>query len=88
MALTNSQYNEVMRDYEQQQLKNRYEQQRRVEEVYERVPQIRQLDQEIRTRGAACARQALQGDEAAKYQFRQRLQDLREQKQVLLAAAG
>ena len=31
MALTNSQYNEVMRDYEQQQLKNRYEQQRRVE---------------------------------------------------------
>lgn len=88
MALTNSQYNEVMRDYEQQQLKDRYDRQRRVEEVYGQVPQIRQLDGEIRAWGAACARQALQGEENAGYRFRQKLQDLREQKQVLLAAAG
>ncbi len=88
MALTNSQYNEVMRDYEEQQRKNRYAQQSRWEEVYRQVPQIRELDEEIRTQGAACARQALQGDENAGYRFRQKLQDLREQKQVLLAAAG
>lgn len=88
MALTNSQYNEVMRDYERQQRENRYDWQRRVEEVYKQVPQIRQLDEEIRARGAASARQALNGDEDAAHRFRGVLLDLKEQKQVLLAAAG
>ena len=88
MALNNSQYNEVMRDYERQQLKNRHEQQRRIEEIYERIPQIRGLDEEIRSQGAASARQALGGDRKAGSRFRSVLADLREQKQVLLAAAG
>ena len=88
MGLNNSQYNQVMREYEQQQLENRYEQQRRVMEVYERVPQIRALDEEIRTQGAKSARMALKGDENAGERFRENLADLREQKQVLLAAAG
>ena len=88
MALNNSQYNEVMRDYERQQLKNRHEQQRRIEEIYERIPQIRALDEEIRSQGAASARQALGGDRKAGSRFRSVLADLREQKQVLLAAAG
>lgn len=88
MALNNSQYNEVMRDYEQQQLKNRHEQQKRLQEVYQRVPQIRALDEEIRTRGAASARQALDGDRKAGARFREELADLREQKEILLKAAG
>ena len=88
MGLNNSQYNQVMREYEEQQLENRYEQQHRVMEVYERVPQIRALDEEIRTQGAKSARMALKGDENAGERFRENLADLREQKQVLLAAAG
>ncbi len=88
MGLNNSQYNQVMREYEQQQLKNRYEQQRRVEEVYARVPQIGALDEEIRSQGARSARMALKGDTEAGRRFRENLADLREQKQVLLAAAG
>ncbi|MCI8268985.1 MAG: ATP-binding protein [Lachnospiraceae bacterium] len=88
MALNNSQYNEVMREYEQQQLKNRRNQQQRVEEVYKHVPQIQALDEEIRSRGAASARQVLNGDAGAGSRFRETLEDLREQKRVLLAAAG
>lgn len=88
MALNNSQYHEVMRDYEKQRLADRYDQQRRVAEVYERVPQIRELDEEIRSRGAASARQSLNGDETAASRFREVLADLREQKLVLLTAAG
>ena len=64
MALNNSQYNEVMRNYERQQLKNRYSQQSRVEEVYGRLPQIKALDDEIRAWGASLARQALGGETA------------------------
>ncbi|NBH72241.1 DNA replication protein DnaC [Clostridiaceae bacterium] len=88
MALNNSQYNEVMRNYERQQLKNRYSQQSRVEEVYGRLPQIKALDDEIRAWGASLARQALGGEKGASARFKEKLQDLREQKLCLLASAG
>lgn len=88
MALTNSQYNEVMRDYEKQQLKNRYDRQRRVEEVYRQVPRIRQLDEEIRSRGADSARQVLAGDDGAKERFKKKLEELRKEKRSLLREAG
>lgn len=88
MALNNSQYNEVMRNYEKQQLENRHSQQRRVEEIYEQVPQIKSLDEEIRVLGAACAKQALQGEDGARIRFKENLQKIREQRKRLLASAG
>ena len=88
MALSNSQYNAVMREYGQQQLANKHEQDRRIAEVYEKVPQIRELDEAISTRSAACARQLLGGDTGARARLREILADLREQKAILLKAAG
>ncbi len=88
MALSNSQYNAVMREYEQQQVKNRHEREERIARVYEREPRIRQLDQELSARAAARARQALNGDETAHGRLKEELADLREQKQTLLLAAG
>ena len=61
MALSNSQYNEVMRGYERRQMENRHGQQRRRQEVYARVPQMEALDQAVGARAAACAFKALQG---------------------------
>ena len=88
MALSNSQYNAVMREYEQQQTKNRHDQERRIAQVYDREPRIRLLDQELGTRAAARARQVLGGDASAHGRLREELADLREQKQALLLAAG
>lgn len=88
MALSNSQYNAVMREYGQQQLLNKHEQDRRIAEVYGKIPQIRALDQEISTRSAACARRLLDGDTRARKELRETLSDLREQKLVLLKSAG
>lgn len=88
MALSNSQYNEVMRGYERRQSANRQDQQRRRQEVYDRVPQIRALDQAVASCGAARARQALEGDTKARARLREELADLREQKEILLLAAG
>lgn len=88
MALSNAQYNAVMRKYEQQQLKNRHERETRVAEVYEKIPQIRELDQEISTKAADSARRVLEGDRTARARLKEELLDLREQKQVLLRAAG
>lgn len=88
MALSNSQYNAVMREYGQQQLTNKHEQDRRVAEVYKNVPQIRALDEAISTESAACARRLLDGDTGARAKLRELLADLREQKVVLLRSAG
>ena len=43
MALSNSQYNAVMREYEKRQLKNRHERDARIARVYQQVPQLKQL---------------------------------------------
>ena len=88
MALSNSQYNAVMREYQQQQLRNKHDQDIRVAEVYARIPQIKALDQEIGTQAAACARRVLDGDTGARDQLRAELADLREQKELLLTSAG
>lgn len=88
MALSNSQYNAVMRDYEKQQVANRHDRDRRVAEVYRKVPQIEELEREISTRAASCARRVLNGDSGARSQLQAELADLREQKSLLLKAAG
>lgn len=88
MALSNSQYNAVMRDYEKQQVANRHDKERRVAEVYRKLPQIEELEREISTRAAACARRVLNGDSGARSQLQADLADLREQKSLLLKAAG
>ncbi len=88
MALSNSQYNAVMRQYEQQQLTDRHEREERVAEVFSKVPRIEELEREISTRAAACARRLLDGDTGARRQLKEELAGLREERQVLLKSAG
>lgn len=88
MSLSNSQYNAIMRIYNQRQFQNKYEQDQRVKEVYERIPQIRQIEDAISTQAVACARRLVDGDAKALDLLRRQTEDLREQKAVLLKAAG
>ncbi len=43
MALSNSQYQEIMRDYQAQQLKNKHQQDERVSEIYQILPAVKEL---------------------------------------------
>lgn len=88
MSLNNSQYNAIMRIYNQRQFQDKYEQDQRREEVYQRVPQIRQIEDEISSQAVRCARKLLDGDTNAKEELKQHIEDLREQKEVLLSAFG
>lgn len=88
MALSNSQYNAVMRDYGRQQLDNKYEQDRRIAEIYETIPAIQALDEALVSQAAACARKVLSGDPGARAGLKKELAQLRKQKQALLEAAG
>ena len=88
MSLNNSQYNAIMRIYNQRQFQDKYEQDQRREEVYQKVPQIRQIEDEISSQAVRCARKLLDGDTNAKEELKQHIKDLREQKEVLLSAFG
>lgn len=88
MALSNSQYDAIMRAYGQQQFKNRHEQENRIAEVYRKIPVIKELDDAISTRAVASARRLLEGDKDVLKELRSEIADLREQKSVLLRSAG
>lgn len=88
MALSNSQYDAIMREYGRQQIENQHALEERRREVYEKVPVIRELEAEIAGRSVACAKQLLEGDTGALLRLREELADLKEQKALLMKAAG
>lgn len=88
MALSNSQYNAIMRIYSQRQLENKHRQDVCRQQVYEKIPEIRQIEDEISAQAVSCARRLLDGDSQARQILKQRIEDLKEQKEVLLTASG
>lgn len=88
MALSNSQYNAIMRTYQQQQLKDKHEQDHRIEEVYARIPVVREIEHDISASALSCAKRLLAGDAKAQEDLRETIADLREQKTILLRSAG
>ena len=88
MALSNSQYNAVMREYEKRQLKNRHERDARIARVYQQVPQLKQLEQEISAQAAACARQSLSGSLERTKEMKAQLEEMRLRRKELLKNSG
>lgn len=88
MALSNSQYDSIMRRYNQKQFRNKRELDKRVAEVYEKIPAIQDINREISTAAVASAKKLLEGDQNALGQLRETIADLREQKQILLRSGG
>ena len=77
MALSNSQYQEIMREYQAQQLKNKHAQDARIKEIYEKLPAVWELDQEVSTRALLRGRELLGGDASAQGRLREEIADLR-----------
>ena len=50
MALSNSQYDAIMREYGKRQMENQHSQEARKKEVYEKVPAVKELEAEIAER--------------------------------------
>ena len=62
MALSNSQYDAIMREYGRQQIENHHKLEERRKEIYARLPVVRQLEAEIAERSVACAKKLLEGN--------------------------
>lgn len=61
MPLQNYQYDTIMRQYSKTQSQNRRVQEERTKEIYEKIPRIREIDEEVATLSAQKARALLNG---------------------------
>ena len=66
MALSNSQYDHLMRTYEQKQLDNEFQLRKRYEKAYALIPELEEMDHSISSLSVKKARLLLDGDQTAK----------------------
>ena len=88
MPLTNSQYDTILRNYEDCQTKNRHLLSLRTTEVYEQVEGYWELEASVSSISVECGKRMLSGDESALSELKGRLHTLSEQKKQLLTSAG
>ena len=88
MALKNSQYDIIIRAYNQKQFKNKHDLDIRIKEVYEAIPRIEVIDEEFASISVACAKEMLDGNDSALSKLRTDLSALSEEKALLLKQAG
>ena len=88
MGLKSSQYYAIMREYEKKQLKSHDIQTRRYEEVYEKIPEFRSIDESSSILSVQYGKKLLGGDDHAITSLKEELAILRSSKQNLLLSAG
>ena len=88
MALSNSQYEMIIKKYEQTRDYNRHLLETRREQVYAAVPAYRELEDSVSDLAATTARLVLDGDTAAQDKLKSQLAEIAEQRTKLLASAG
>ena len=88
MALSNSQYEAIIKEYEQTRDYNRQLADERRRQVYAAVPGYRELEESVGSLSAAAARHILEGDETAGEGLKTRLAELSARRAALLAEAG
>lgn len=88
MSLKNAQYDAIMRDYSARRIRHRNELEQRLELIHQQIPALSQLEEQMVRLAAAQARDAIEGNTAAKLAKQQERQKLARQKQDLLLGHG
>lgn len=88
MPLSNTQYDEIAREYDARQLSNQRTVEARTKDAYERIPRLKEIDDAIAACSVAHARELLDGNADALPRLRRQLKDYRLEKERLLASHG
>ena len=88
MALTNSQYEAIIKEYERTRDYNRQLLETRRQQVYRSVPGYLELEESVSGMAAAAAKLMLEGDDAAQKTLKARLSELSQKRARLLSDAG
>ncbi|MDF2537518.1 MAG: hypothetical protein K0S76_539 [Herbinix sp.] len=88
MAIKNDQYNQILREYDYRQQKNRHELSKRREEVYNVIPELKKLEDDIISLSAQSGRMALQGDDSSLLKLKAQFDDIKAVQIELLTCNG
>lgn len=88
MGLKRSQYDAIMRDYQQKQLQDRDILARRQEQVHIKLPEYKSLEDSISILAVQYGKRLLNGDESATASLKEELAILRDSREHLLLSAG
>ena len=88
MALNNSQYDAIMREYDQMQSQHQYELSKRRDEIFEKIPEYEALTYSTPSFAMSCTIKAIAGDSSAVATAKEELQRIKARKQELLLQNG
>lgn len=88
MALKNSQYDQIMREYSRRRFAHIHEQEVRLKELYTQCPRLEEVSSLIQSAGADLTRARILNKEEEADRCRRRLEDLRKERDALLAELG
>lgn len=88
MNLKNSQYQAIMRQYDLRQMQHRHQQALRYEELCNKIPAYRQLENEIAAFYADRARAAVLGQTEQLHDMQQHILELQDHQKMLMTQAG
>lgn len=88
MALTKEQADMIADSYNQRRLSNKITQSKRIQDIYEKIPEIAALDDEISSRATNAVRAGLSGDSLTSSSLATDIALISEQKKGLLLANG
>ena len=88
MALSNAQYDEIMRGYDDRQLQNRHITAARLKEAYEKEPRLKAIDNAIASCSIKQAQKLLDGDRGALEALKKQIQAYREEKKAIYNQLG
>lgn len=88
MALTNAQFESIIKGYEDTRDRNRHLMMSRRDQVYDTIPEYHSLDSQVSSLSIAHAKKMLFGDETSTASLKEQIADIVRQKQDLLKAHG
>ncbi len=88
MSLSNSQYDAIMRSYEERRSTNRHILEERRNEVYDMIPAYRELDKRLGDLSVEQGKKLIQGDTGALGVLRTQIREIVAQKQKLMTECG
>lgn len=88
MALKNTQYEAIIREYNRKQLDNRREQEQRIQLAHERLPELTEIDREIASLSVQGARALINGESASLDELKLEIAAYGRRREILLKEGG
>ncbi len=88
MAIDHTQYNAIMREYDQTQAYHRHIQNQHIQEIYEKFPEYKKLDEEIPALSMRSLRAKLSEDSSDNFDLNKAIAEIAEKKNAILLQHG